>query len=625
MIDHYQLIELELEINAANDSTHTRVLSTAHIDGHEVKSSLDVSVVYLDKLLHGTVSEMTNANWEYLGTMMFGNEGRPEFARRVQGLTPRTGVRLAIYAETSLAAAPWEGAQLAELSRVQLGLIPGLSIVRRSSAAPLHQEPLFRNVRLPRITVIDALGRQTENYTLETALPTDARAKAEWLDGPATVLGIHQETEREQVSDILHFSGHGNGSNQLKILAKLGESAPTGSLSAMALGTFAASGNNRLVVINSCGSGDSSLATTSSIGIAEEIAVTPSVLATIGMRRDVEEGHARLFEDTFYSHLLAGDSVDEAVQESRTALHARGKSAEGAAFSPVLYLRTAGDTRLWREVEELPSAAEIEDAPVLPAARLGRAPLAVRVEDNVWWLDGAETGVRLRNAGRLSEGLIDAPPAEIPGLNRVVSTDGTLVATRLGSQVELRRLVARADNGLDLGSARTFELSPELVDARLLSVRTGSASGSWLFVFSDPARGTLSVTLRGDEWMSASTIESAAVAAVDTPHGVVLGFADGGIARPGSSFGGLSGFATVSDVVSATAAGASIVLVSGAAGDADGSLFRLERRTMSAVEEREVEPANAGSYIVLVRDVAGRSVALVEVDPASKRARVLEN
>lgn len=572
--------------------------------------------------LSGSLVSFTREQALLIGELLMPPRILEEFQRLRRSERP---IRVVVMAPNFMQSIRWEAAMILEGSR--LATLGRVSIVRRKTD---HPEPRSLFSHEPKIYAwMDATKSMEGDGQVEIASdcrdPDWIRAKFGGEYSPhrveASKYGIDAYEKSISPTAIFHFSGHGTLDGGVFIPSKVKNDDPDQWISAKI--TKALMDHKvQLAVVSACRSGGG--ANSSLLELSRHIA--DAIPAVVGMQDVVRSDTAKRFIGAMFDRLGDGDDLEQAVLVGRQLL------GEGDGFDfaiPVLYLQVSGDTRMVPDRDEGVLVAEPEPAvdrdpepefaPVVN--NLDAPPLAVRVQDRLWWIVEVAGDVRLRDAGELTERIYPPPPESL-GVQCVISADGQTIARIVEDRLEWCRLRVAADGGLGLSSAREVKLPSELKGARLLSIR--AVNGLMLIIVSDEEQRTVGLTFRGERWSTAHLLSnSAAIAAADTPHGITIAFANGGVDRPEGPGGGFPGFVKITGIASASTTGSSLVLVSGHATDKGERRFRLERRTGSAVSEADVDPTTPNGYIVLARDPSGRGVAVLSLDPQSGLVAVI--
>jgi hypothetical protein len=573
--------------------------------------------------LSGELSAFSDHQARLIGEILMPSPILDQFKRLHRGSNK---IRLAIKVPDKLLAVRWEAAYVDPWGR--LAIAKNVSLIRRVKSRSAIEENLFLK-RTKTFAVMDATHWTKDNDLLEIKSDCPSATWMDQFDGDcvrypvvASYDGLDKYRESETPTAIFHFSGHGRPDGGV-FIAPLTPGDDPGEWTSEDIRKQLAAHDVRLAVMSACRSGEA--ANRIFVGLSRNLA--PVIPAVIGMQDQVRQETASMFTGAMYDRLAEGGDLEEAVFAGRRELAA----PTGYDFAiPVLYLQVTGDTRMTRDGDEDEAPPESGDsvgaprpvAAAAPTSRHAPPPLAVRLDEHMWWLIEAAGEVRLRDAGKLTEGGLYPPPSEAFGLHSVISADGQVVASKADDQVELRQIRVTGE-GLVLGPPRLIELPAGLGNAQLLSVRV--ASGTDMLIVADDEHGTLALTVRGQRWSPAKRFAPVpAVAAVDTVDGVTIGLLSGGVERHDPAGSGFPGFAAVSGIDAASTDGTSVVLVSGVSAKGGAPRFRLERRTRAGSVEEDVTPATTGSEIVLVRDPSGGRAAVLSLDPQTGHVSVLE-
>ncbi len=154
---------------------------------------------------------------------------------------------------------------------------------------------------------LDREAREIEDWVKQAGGHDRIRLVTKWAVRPRDVIrGIN-----EHEPDIVHFSGHGNTSDEIILCNSNGDPHP---LDPSALGVlFEAMGENvRLVVFNACFSEPHARAVAEAVGCA------------VGMKDTVSDEAAIQFAGAFYGALSHNKSVKEAFDQGRALIKLEG-------------------------------------------------------------------------------------------------------------------------------------------------------------------------------------------------------------------------------------------------------------------------------------------------------------
>ena len=115
------------------------------------------------------------------------------------------------------------------------------------------------------------------------------------------------QTLNEHKPQIVHFSGHGSATGQLILLDKNGNPKPVSSEAIQAL-FKTLKDNVRILILNACHS------------YLQAKAAVEVIDCAIGMRAEISDEAAITFAASFYRAIGFGRSINEAVEQGRTAL-----------------------------------------------------------------------------------------------------------------------------------------------------------------------------------------------------------------------------------------------------------------------------------------------------------------
>jgi CHAT domain-containing protein len=245
-------------------------------------------------------------------------------ASELRGQMRKGSVRLGLAVSPELAAIPWEYAYLDEESIGFLAQHPAVRIHRVSGARPFTSEPsevrsVFVALADPQSRTYPRLGScEAEFKSVLAALksPECKHLKVESLEH-ATPKMLDAALEKDRFG-VFHFIGHGDVKPTGGVLVLEGGLAKQESLVyADVLAKTLISSGIQLVVLSSC----------TSAGAATSLGVQLSGLgipAVVGMQTAVSDVDAHLFARTFYSALVAGHTIEEAVYEGRMAIRGSG-------------------------------------------------------------------------------------------------------------------------------------------------------------------------------------------------------------------------------------------------------------------------------------------------------------
>jgi hypothetical protein len=363
----------DFPVELAGDAVNAHVRVLGPVLGGEMNAcegervSLDLAA--LGKLLRsverrsaapGDLFELGGA----LGSILFPGRVRELFDRSCLKLGRDSALRLRISALVpELAALPWELAHVARTSGESvegdfLALRPDVSLVRHQhTGAPAPAVDPSRKVR-----IVAALASPSDSGALQ--LPRlDVTRDRDSIQRAVQALGIDKDAIELQVlnnasrqslaealyrADVFHFAGHGlfeqrfSGDGQMVGRGEIVLEQPDGSAQRMDSGELAvllAGARVRLAVLGACDTAKRDAYGEWS-GVAPALA-RENVPAVVAMQLRILDVNANTFLTQLYSHVLAGDPVDEAVYAGRRAIFAdRGLAGRDWAV-PVLYLRSS--------------------------------------------------------------------------------------------------------------------------------------------------------------------------------------------------------------------------------------------------------------------------------------------
>lgn len=236
----------------------------------------------------------------------------------------RGSVRLGFDVSPELASIPWEYAHIEQDGIGAIALHPGIRLYRVSSGAPVKSAALdSRSVLVtlsdPQSPAYPRLAScEAEFKSVLSALqaPECRQLKADSLEH-ATPKSLIQTLEGKRFG-VFHFIGHGDVKPSGGALVLEGSRARQECLLyADELARALLASGTQLVVLSSCVSAGS----TTSLGSQLADFGVPAV---VGMQVPVPDVDAHLFARAFYSALVAGHSVGEAVYEGRMAIRGSG-------------------------------------------------------------------------------------------------------------------------------------------------------------------------------------------------------------------------------------------------------------------------------------------------------------
>lgn len=324
---------------------------------------------------------------EKLAALLLPDKARTLFNESLSRLQPGQGLRLWLRLADELADIPWEYMyiQIARGERSPssfLALDPRISIVRHLALAKPADwfEPgdSYNAPKSRRLVVAMASPEPYEDFALLENLPDEQKALKEALNkvpGLETLfIPVYKGKQAvkstgatmkdivgalEQRTDIFHFSGHGDYSGALVMADRDNQSLL---VDPDRFAETLQGRNVRLVVLGACETGRreghnvwfGTAASLLKVGI-------PAVLA---MQFDIYDDLATEFMGAFYTALVAGRTIDEAVAVGRAAIRTatigNGKNLRDWG-TPVLYMRARGSS-LFNPVSDAKAAETARQA-----------------------------------------------------------------------------------------------------------------------------------------------------------------------------------------------------------------------------------------------------------------------
>ncbi len=136
---------------------------------------------------------------------------------------------------------------------------------------------------------------------------SDYRESVKLISLPAVRPADLLQALNQHRPDVVHFSGHGNSSDQILLLSDNGQQKPVRKEALVAL-FQTVKDNIRLVVLNSCYSRP------------QAEAISKNVECTIGMSKAIGDKAAIVFSASLYGAIGFGRSIQEAFDQAKTAL-----------------------------------------------------------------------------------------------------------------------------------------------------------------------------------------------------------------------------------------------------------------------------------------------------------------
>ena len=290
--------------------------------------------------------------------------------RLTQAQAQRKGLRLRLGLSGDLQRLPWEfmavnraGGEMTPQDF--LAIDPHLSIVRQpASTLPvwdIETNPLDKIRALVALASPDdqpPLDVERERTQLEKLFSGQSRVEARFVPhaSPASLL------DGTESIHLFHFAGHGiftpvpistqpgkmEGHGELLLESEAGYTAR---MDASELGIMLRSRHVRVALLGACHSAERDDLNQWS-GIAEAL-LRAGLGAVVGMQFAVKDTSAIAFAEKFYATLLAGMTIDEAVNAGRVTLASVQQDVRGLG-TPVLYLRDTNGV-VFPEMAALPA------------------------------------------------------------------------------------------------------------------------------------------------------------------------------------------------------------------------------------------------------------------------------
>ena len=468
----YSYVEFKLTIRPDRQDRHGSrvVVDCTKPDGGDISTAAEPSTKSVARLMPANTAEQQKVLGDKLGSCMFPPRVLAAFHETLAGLPEDRGIRIRLRCDDlQMAGWPWE------LARVEMPPRAGTRYLLRDERLSLMRAlSSAQPVELPRehlklsILVADATRLRPESV-LSRDFPEDLADKdlvrASVMLRPTRksidefIDGIPAEP---QPLDVFHFTGHGKpphgreaGALVLYRDEDLGEEFYPANKLAEQLNRAGTS----LAFVNACHSDDRP--EVGSLGLAQSLAeFVPVVLA---IRGAVGDDKARSFAGAFYTSLLAGSTVDEAVARGRLELEEFDSDWQRA----VLYSRASAG----RFLE--PAGPPPAQQPPLPQPPLPPQPPpdAIRRWAMVsslhghWQLVPGNGGPELRRVD--SETAAEIGHLRMISASLVLSSDARVAAELSGRRLALA-WVDRVLPGLDPWPT-SFELALDK-EARLLAV-----------------------------------------------------------------------------------------------------------------------------------------------------------
>jgi hypothetical protein len=348
-------------------------MAAAEAEPVEIPANLDPLLRRLER--RKASRDQVFALGRMLGDALLPGRVRELFERSRSTLDDGDGLRIRLtVGSVGLAALPWEYAHVARTAGDPqepdfLALSPDVSLVRHQvTGAPLtalrEKTSLRVVVAIAEPDDMDPLDLTRDRAAIEAALRlVDGGTSAVRVDvvAPATRKALAAALPG---ADVFHFAGHGGfgqvGFTDLGVPRTAGQvfleqaSGAADPLTGAELATIVNGAGVRLVMLGACQS-----ATRDEHGPWSGVAgalVRNNVPAVVAMQFTVVDTNAGRFMAPFYASVLAGDTVDEAVQAGRREIFAGAGVTERDWGVPVLYSRSP-DGVLFPAPEEPAAAA----------------------------------------------------------------------------------------------------------------------------------------------------------------------------------------------------------------------------------------------------------------------------
>jgi hypothetical protein len=376
----------------------------------------------------------------WLGAALFPGEVRDLLVRSLERVQAQgKGLRVRLLLEGALHNVPWEYALLnrggGEATVTDfLCLMPDVSIVRHQAAALPAWEveaelPAHVVVALASPAGYPSLDLEKERQAIQQAVDGASHVEATFL-ADATPDTLFADVKR---AHLFHFAGHGDFARQMGaqpgtvegqglVVLDDGYGDPR-PLDAGQLALQLRQAGVRAAVLGACESGRrDDVNVWSSVAAA---LLKAGLGAVVGMQYPIRDASAIAFAREFYTALVAGLPIDEAVTGGRLAIARDDVRGWGV---PVLYLRA-------------PDGVIFAEHAAAPALESAREALRVHAEQRIAELRGVAVAVDI---GEMSGGVVEARQAI-----DTVAQGGEATAVRIGKlgggSVEADQSVDRVD------------------------------------------------------------------------------------------------------------------------------------------------------------------------------------
>ena len=404
-------LNFDLELNGydrSNDSFFVRAARVPGLGEQKRPQQVAISKLFRERLPALAFRTLSRAELVELGIEIGNallpagdadlNSVRGLFIRARDRLQPGQRLRLRLkineVEDFELTTLPWEFALLRDtntpLNQTQLSdflaLDQRVSLVRSEvlTGVPLQQysqnnAPIGMLVLLispqnaARFPTLDLAPEQTAIQSVIDRL--GSRVQAKILKGVPGDSGLQKLFLDNKGTQILHFAGHGYfaremgdqigqivGQGGLVLADTSGEArlVPVETLAATLRGR-----DLRLVVLAAC-EGAQRDAVNAWSGVAPAL-IRAGIPAVVGMQFSISNANASVFSDLFYTALMHGSDIDDALYEARLAMSQADDDALQVEFGfPALYLRLADEQRALVLFPETQSTANGHTTPERP-------------------------------------------------------------------------------------------------------------------------------------------------------------------------------------------------------------------------------------------------------------------
>ena len=471
----YSYVEFKLTIRPDRQDRHGArvVVDCTKPDGGDISTAAEPSTESVTRLIPtdtaGT-AEQRKMLGDKLGSCMFPPRVLAAFHETLAGLPEDRGIRIRLRCDDPhMARWPWE------LARVEIPPRAGTRYLLRDERLSLMRAlSSDQPVELPQehlklsILVADAT-RVRRGSVLTRDFPEDL------ADKDLVRASVMQHPTRKSIDefidavpagpqplDVFHFTGHGarpRGREAGSLVLYRDEDRGEENYPANELAEQLSRAGTSLAFVNACHSDDRPAA--GSLGLAQSLAeYVPVVLA---IRGAVGDDKARCFAGAFYTALLAGSTVDEAVARGRLELEEFDSDWQRAVLysraSEGRFLEPAGPPQA-----QTPPPSQPSLPPQPPPDAIRRWAMVSSFHGH-WQLVPGDGGPELRKVD-------SATTAEVSHLRMISASLALSSDARVAAELSGRRLalawVDRVLPGLDPWP-RPFELALS-EEARLLAV-----------------------------------------------------------------------------------------------------------------------------------------------------------